>query len=200
MKATITSEALKNVIIPFVALIGANKLGAQVVGHFPITDLRKGTANNRTLAYEKFFNETTKTWNVSKVTRFKNVTFLRDYTHSVENRSDNPLPYVVEAPKGRKWVEGCEGVILVSTSDPTKLYLRMCENKNTIRETTYYVNNVLATEEEVAIIKEFSPKRDYVCKKQIDYGVSEEAQVIVKDLTLTNIMSIKFGDKVLNLQ
>lgn len=199
-KPKYTNEQLKNVVADFVRLIKANAMGAQVIGHFPINDLKKGTAKNRTEAYNRFFNVETGEWRVSKVTTYKNITFQRSYLNAVENRSENPMPYQVEAPKGREWVEGCEGILLIGTSDPSKLYLRISENKNTKRETSYFVDNRPATEEEIAIIKEFSPKKNYTCQKQVNYGVSEENQVIVKDLTLVNIVQIKFGEKILNLR
>lgn len=200
MKSKLTNEQLKDAVVAFIRLIKANAMGAQIVGKFAINDLKKGTANNRSIAYTRFFNEKLGEWIISKITTYKNVTFQRSYLNAVENRGDNPTPYNLEPPKGRTWVEGCEGILLVSTTDPSKLYLRISENKNTSHDTTYFVDDRPATEEEINIIKEFSPKKNYACKKQIDYGVDADNQVIVKDITLTNIVSIKYGDKVLTLQ
>lgn len=161
------NDKLKEAILAFVRLIKANAMGAQIIGHFPITDLKKGTKNNRSLAYTKFFNEEKGAWNVSKITRYVNVTFQRNYANSVNNRADNDTPYEVEAPKGKAWVEGAEGILLYSLADPSKLYLRISENANTKRETTYYVGNNVASEEEIAIIKEFSPKKTTLAKSKL---------------------------------
>ena len=192
---------LKNVIVAFVKdCVKANALGVQIVGHFPIDNLKKGTAKNRTEAYNRFYNAETNTWNVSKVTTFKNVTLQRNYVNSCENRSDNMLPYNAEKPNGKSWVSDAEGILLVSDTDDTKFYLRLSQNKNTVIETTYYIGEREATAEEVAIIKEFSPQKNYVCKKQLEYGISEENQVLVRDFTLTNIVSIKFGEKFIKLR
>ena len=196
----LTNKQLCEAVCGFVRLIKANALGAQIVCHFDVTDLKKGTAKNRSEAYVKFYDPITQKWRVSKVTHYKNVTFQRSYLGAVENRSDSPLPYNLEPPKGKHWVEGCEGILLQADADESKYYLRISENKNTERLTTYYVDGRQATNDEVDLIKAYSPKKDYACKKQIDYGVDADHQVIVKDITLTNIVSIKFGDKVLNLR
>lgn len=197
----LSSEQLKDLVVAFVRnAVKANGLGVQIVGNFAINDLKKGTAKNRSEAYNRFYNVDKGEFNTSKTSIYKNVTLQRSYLNSVENRSDNPMPYEVEAPKGREWVEGCEGILLVSTSDPTKFYLRVSMNKNTKVETTYFVGDKEATSEEIAIIKEFSPKKDYACKKQLAYGIDEDNQVKVKDFTLTNIVAIKYGERTLTLQ
>lgn len=197
----LTNLQLKEVVCGFIRLIKANAMGAQIVGLFPVTNMRKGTAKQRTEAYNRFFNEKTGEWNVTKRSIYKNVTFQRSYLNSVENRAkDNPIPYEVEAPRGRNWVEGCEGILLVADNDPTKLYLRVSQNKNTTIESTYFVGDREATAEEVEIIKAALPTKTNVCKKQLEYGVSEDNMVIVKDFTLANIVSIKFGDKFVNLR
>ena len=191
---------LKDLIATFVATIGKNLMGGQIVYRANVTDLKKGTKNNRSLAYTKFFNEEKGEWAVEKETTYVNVTFQRDYTASVENRSDNPTPYETEKPKGMSWVKGLEGIILVSDTDPTKFYLRIAENKNTKAKTTYFVGGHIASDTDIAIIRDHLPKKDYICKKQTEYGVADEEQVRVKSISLENIASIKFGDKVLTLK
>lgn len=190
----------KDLVATFVATIGKNLMGGQIVYRGVEKDLKKGTAKNRTSAYTKFFDEKKGVWGVEKETTYSNITFQRDYQSAVENRADNKEPYNVEKPKGMTWVEGLEGIILVSDKDPNKFYLRIAENKNTTRKTTYFIGDRQATESELEIIKENLPTKSHICKKQIEYGVSEENLVIVKSIALENIKSIKFGDKLLILK
>ena len=196
----ISNNAQKNLVVSFIQTIRANAMGAQVTAEFVVDKMRKGTAKNRSEAYNRFFNEATGEWRVTKVTHYGNVTFQREYTKSVENRSDNDAPYAVEKPNGKHWVEGCEGVLLESDKEEGKYYLRMSENANTKRESVYYVDGRLATDEEVEIIKAHLPKPSTICKKQIEYGVDPEHQVIVKDITLANIINITYGAKSLTLR
>ena len=191
---------LKDLVATFVATIGKNQMGGQIVYRATETKMKKGTKNARSLAYAKFFDEEKGEWNVEKSTKYINVTFQRDYASAVQNRSDNTEKYDVEKPKGMTWVKGLEGIILVSDNDPNKFYLRIAENKNTKRETTYFVSGRNATDEELTIIKEHLPQSNHTCKKQIDFGVDEENLVIVKSIDLANIVSIKFGDKILTLK
>ena len=200
MGTPINNKVLADLVVAFVRSIKANALGVQVLAEFAVDDLKKGTKNNRSEAYKRFYNEVKDEWLTSKVTKYQNVTLQRSYQNAVENRSDSDIPYEVEAPKGKAWVEGAEGILLHSISDPTKFYLRISENKNTKRETTYYVNNVEATEDEIEIIKAYLPQKNYTCKKQVEYGVDANNLVVVKDITLNNIIAIKFGDRVLKLK
>ena len=195
-----TSAQLANVVTEFVRLIKANAMGGEIVAEFAVDKLRKGTAKNRSLAYTKFYDADKGEWRTTKTTHYRNITFQRSYANACNNRSENEQPYEVEAPNGKHWVEGAEGILLQANADPTKFYLRISENKNTKRDTTYYVDGNLATEEDIAIIKEFSPTPSTICKKQLEHGISEDNQVIVKDITLSNIVSIKFGEKMLNLR
>lgn len=193
---------LKDLVATFVASIGANLMGGVVVLNTSVDNLKKGTAKNRSLAYEKFFDPIKGVWRTTKTTRYTNLSFQRNYANACTNRAeDNSTPYIAEKPKGRSWVEGLEGILLVSDTDPNKFYLRVSENKNTTRQTTYFVDGNEATAEEVAIIKEFLPtKKTYVCQKQIENGIAEDNQVIVKDFCVDNIVSIQFGKKVLTLK
>lgn len=197
----LSNEQLKDLVVAFVRnAVKANGLGVQIIANFAVNDLKKGTAKNRSEAYNRFFDIEKGEFKTSKTSTYKNVTLQRSYLNAVENRSENPMPYELEAPKGREWVEGCEGILLVSTTDPTKFYLRVSMNKNSKVESTFFVGEKEATAEEVAIIKEWSPKKDYTCKKQLAYGVDEDNQVKVKDFTLTNIVAIKYGERTLTLQ
>ena len=198
---SISTKQMSDLVVAFVRnAVKANGLGVQIVANFAVNDLKKGTARNRSEAYNRFYNADKGEYDTNKVSHYKNVTLQRNYANAVENRSNNPLPYNVEAPKGREWVKDCEGILLVSTTDPTKFYLRVSMNKNSKVESTYYVGEKEATDEEVAIIKAHLPKKDYACKKQLAYGVDEDNQVKVKDFTLSNIVSIKYGERELKLQ
>ena len=193
-----TNTTLAAVILPFASeIVRKNAMGVEVLFKDVVDDMLKGTKNNRSEAYKKFYDEKNNVWTVSKETRYINVTLGREYTNSVENRSDNEENYEVEKPKGKSWLE--YPYLLKSDRDETKLFLRVFENANTKRKTTYFVNGREATPDEVAIIKAHLPKKNYDCKKQLDYGVAEDKQVTLKDLTLSKIAYIKFGDKKLQL-
>lgn len=198
--SAMTSATLANVVTEFVRIIKANAMGGEIVAEFAVDKLRKGTAKNRSAAYVQFYDEIKGEWRTTKTTHYKNITFQRNYANACNNRSESEIPYEAEAPNGKHWVEGAEGILLQADADPSKFYLRISENKNTKRETTYFVDGRTATSEEIAIIKEFSPTPSTICKKQLEHGISEDNQVIVKDITLTNIVSIKFGEKVLTLR
>ena len=181
-------------IVSFIRSIGKNRQGAQLIAEFEV-ELKKGTAKNRSEAYNRFFNEETGKWATTKVTRYKNITFQRNYTGSVENRSDSNESYQVEAPKGKHWVEGCEGILLQADSNPDKYYIRISENANTKCETTYYVNGKEATDDDKRIISEYGKSKSYTpCKKQVEFGVDPEHTAIVKDITVDKIIMIKFGN------
>lgn len=196
MKATNTT--LASVVLPFASeIIRKNAMGVEILFKDSVDTLKKGTKNSRSEAYTRFFDEKTGNWAVTKETRYINVTLGREYSKSVENRSDTEEKYEVETPKGKAWVQ--YPYLLKSDKDESKLYLRVFENKNTKRVTTYFVNGKEATPEEVEIIKAHLPEKKYDCKKQIEFGVAEDNQVTLKDLTLSKIAYIKFGDKKLQL-
>lgn len=190
---------IANLVVDFVRSIRANSFGVTLLYEGTPSNLKKGTANNRTTAAEMFYDAAKKEWALTKRTIYKNVTFQRSYEHSVENRADNPLPYVVEKPSGMTWVEGAEGILLRSDTDPTKFYLRISENKNTKYETTYYHNGTEVSAEGLAAIREATPPKK-ICPKQAAYGVSEENAVNVKSINLNNIIAIKYGEMLLKLR
>ena len=199
MATVFSNSELVTVIASFVNLIKANALGVTVVAQ-KTCEFNKGTKNNRSKAYRLFYNEEVGDWVVRKVTTYTNVTFQRNYTNSVENRGDNPMPYEAELPKGKRWFNDETSFILKSVTDETKLYLRFAENANTKRSSTYYVGNRIATEAEREFIKKYEKVSKGVCHKQIEYGVDADHLVKCKDITLTNIVGIKFGDLLLKLK
>lgn len=192
------NNTLAKVILPFATeIVKKNAMGVEILFADVVTDMKKGTKNNRSEAYNRFFNEEKGTWNVRKETLYINATLGRVYENSVENRSDNTESYDTEKPKGKNWVQF--PYLLQADNNPNMLYLRISENKNTKRETTYFVGERVATKEEVEIIKAHLPQKNHTCQKQIEYGVKEENQAIVKDFTLSKIKYIKFGEKKLQL-
>lgn len=192
---------LSTLVSAFVVNLNAeNKLGGEVVITAEVTDIKSGTPKNRSLAYQKLYDTENQRWRVTKRTEYKNVTFQRNYANSCTNRADNETPYIAEKPIGRSWVKGLEGILLVSDKDPNKHYLRIAENKNTIRKTTYFVDGREATEDEIDLIKSHLYKKTYTCQKQLQYGIKEEDLVSVKDFLLANIDYIKFGKQLLVLR
>lgn len=183
-----TAKTILNFVKDFVK---ANAMGVQLTISRECSDLKK--TNN------PFWDKVNKRMSVTKITRYGNVTIGRRYISSVENRSDNPLPYEVEKPSGRHYQDGCYPYLQTSDKDENQHYLVFYTNKNSVIETTYFVDGREATEEQIALIKALTPKKDYGCKKQSDYGVADED--IVKQFApkVENVRAIKFGAKSLTL-
>ena len=88
-----------------------------------------------------------------------------------------------------KWVEGFENKILEHKGE---YYARFYEKKNDHREVYYLVNGELATEEEVAIIKQFTPKS--YSNRQAEVGIEDYAdQVKPRTYKFSSIVGLKCG-------
>jgi hypothetical protein len=95
-----------------------------------------------------------------------------------------PLPW-------GKWVEGAEGSVISHTKNgEDKLYLRCYLKKDAVPTVEYYVNGNPATDDEIAIIKEFTPSRTKDSSTQAKAGLEQEKQVVVNAVDFDNIITI----------
>ena len=75
-----------------------------------------------------------------------------------------------------------------------ELYIRLYPLKNKVFEQKYYIDNRLATPEEVATLKEFLPNKSE-SKKQKDYGLDENKQLVVTQFNFKSINRLRIHKK-----
>lgn len=113
--------------------------------------------------------------------------FGYSYENAVNNRTEEE--FKAEGLPWGKWVEGFENKILEHNGE---LYARFYEKKNDHREVIYLVNGEIASEEEVAIIKQFTPKS--YSNRQAEVGIEEYAdQVKPRTYKFSSIVGLKCG-------
>lgn len=93
-----------------------------------------------------------------------------------------------ELPWG-KWVDGQVNRILEHNGE---YYGRFYEVKNGNREVIYLVNGEIATEEQVEIIKQFTPKSK--SNRQEEVGIEVENQVKPRTYKFSSIVGLKCGE------
>lgn len=120
------------------------------------------------------------------------------YENSVNNRSEKESGvrvFETEAPKGKVWVKF---PYFLNNLDGSKTYVRFYKMRNIKGSSFVLVDGHLATEDEMAIIKEYEPKKTYVSQKQGEAGLTEN-QVEVRDINIDNIINIVVnGERVVN--
>jgi len=135
---------------------------------------------------------------VTKASHYHNIAIGRGYSSTIERRAKElgidveSKPYEEDKPTGRSWSD--YPYFLTKDTDPTVTYLRIASNGNSKVTSTYFVDGREATPEEEAEIKTFLRSHS-VCKKQLEYGLTPEEVVEVKDITVTNIVRIWQGNK-----
>lgn len=119
--------------------------------------------------------------------------FNMSYINSINKRIDKcsdgqeKQDYELAELKGKSWV--VPNKILQGKDD---YLVRFFEMKNTKPKSDYKIDGNLATPEQIAIIKQFLPASAPV-KKQLESGITENEQVVIRDIKLSNILSIKIG-------
>lgn len=184
-------DALK--LLSFLSEQPTNRLGWSLIIKTDATE--KMTKTNNPF-FAKVGRKSVATREIIKITRYVNVTIGRSYEKSVENRSENETSYEVEKPKGRHYAKGAYPYISTSDKDDKQHYLSVFLNKNTVTKSVYFVDGRLATEEEIKLIKEFTPLPS-IPKKQLEYGVSEDNIVKTFAPKLDNVLKVAFGKNVL---
>lgn len=112
-----------------------------------------------------------------------------DYERRCANRSESGS-YEAEKPYGKHFVEF--PYLLASDKDESTLYLRTYPSnlKPNDAQNVYYIGEREATEEETATINEWYRSRNYNCTKQLQAGIDANNQVICRDYSIDNIISI----------
>ena len=133
---------------------------------------------------------------VTKVTRYSNVALGRDYYNTIGNKLDKldlaKCEVEHEKPKGMTWLD--YPYFLVSDKDDTQIYLRLTLNKNTHIVSEYYLDGVLATDDEVALIKTFIQSSGSSAK-QTALGIDDDEQVKPFSPKVEGIKCLWQGDK-----
>lgn len=160
-----------------------------------VNELKKGTMGIKLISVTDVrMNKTNNPYygRVKKVSLLTNVGLGLNYENVVNNRlvrEGKENNFVAQAPKGKKWLN--YPLTLVSEKDENVKYLRTTMYKNTTKETKYIIDNKIANENEIAIMKQFIPKSS----KPKNQGLDEENAVIVRDFKFENIYLLKQGKK-----
>lgn len=115
------------------------------------------------------------------------------YENAVNNRVAEGEEFKADELPWGEWVDGFENKILIHKGE---LYVRLYEKKNDSRQVFYLINGELATDEQVAIIKQFTPKSN--SKKQEEVGLEYEEQVKPRSYKFSSIISLKCGENYYN--
>lgn len=111
------------------------------------------------------------------------------YENSVNNRSQKESGvrvFETEAPKGKVWVKF---PYFLTNLDGSKTYARFYKMRNAVRHSIILVDGQFATDEQMAIIKEYEIKNNGWSAKQAESGLTEN-QVEVRDINVNNIIKI----------
>ena len=128
---------------------------------------------------------------VEKIT-IATLQFGCSYENCVNNRTEEE--FKAEGLPWGSWVEGMENKVIEHKGE---YYVRLYEKKNDNRKVAYFVNGERATEEQIAIIKEFA-KKSY-SKKQAEVGIEKyEEQVRPRSYKFSSINWLKCGQNVYN--
>ena len=113
--------------------------------------------------------------------------FGYSYENAVNNRIEGD--FEAEGLPWGSWVKGFENKIIEHNGE---LYARFYEKKNDHREVIYLVNGEIASDEEIAIIKQFTPKS--YSNRQAEVGIEDYAdQVKPRTYKFSSIVSLKCG-------
>ena len=97
--------------------------------------------------------------------------FNSDYEKTINNRlkKEGKEPnFVADAMSGRVWLAKNK----LECHENGTIYLRLYQNKNGWRKTTYFIDGIEATQEEVAEIKKWLVKSTNHPKKQMEHGLT----------------------------
>ena len=127
-----------------------------------------------------------------------------DYTNSIENTANRMGNEGVEANLKQSWHKPCEVFGEWFSTDcktESKIYLKLQRNEKQVgfkTTTTYYLDGVIATDDEVREIEGWLKKKsNTLSSTQIEMGIDEEHRQHFILPQLDTIISIKQGDKVI---
>lgn len=111
------------------------------------------------------------------------------YENSVNNRSEKESDVRTFETEGMKGMEWVKFPYILTNTNRTQLYVRFYKMRNAFKESYVVVDGHIATDEELAIIKEYEVKNNYVSVKQAENGLTEN-QVKPINLKIENILKL----------
>lgn len=138
---------------------------------------------------------------IAKITEYSGVVLGVRYMSKINgsiSRSGNTNEYEPNAPKGS---HRFNDFLYQSDKDETIFYLNIMWVKkqmgNLVRtKVNYLVDNRLITENEKQLLDTFLPVKNYDCAKQLENGIDDLEQICVNRPKLSNVLSIKQGEKI----
>ena len=110
--------------------------------------------------------------------------FGYSYENACNNRCADGVTFVADSLSWGAWVEGLENKVIVHKEE---YYLRLYDVHGKTPKVTYYVDGVVATEEQIAEFSQFISKSK-PSAKQSAHGIEEERQVKPKAIKFRNIV------------
>ncbi len=162
-----------------------------------VTSLNKGCFTSVTLFNSTKMNKRNNPYydRVSCKTVYSNCRLGCDYSNSIDaslGRNGLEGHFMADMPKGMHFIND---FILQSDNNEEQFYLRVQMFGYTKVNKTYYLDGQEITDDIILEqIKTFMPKTS-VSLKQSEMGLSEEQQVVVRNIKLENIVEIKQGEK-----
>ena len=117
--------------------------------------------------------------------------FGYSYENACNNRCAEGVTFVADSLAWGAWVEGFENKVIVHKEE---YYLRLYDVHGKKPKVTYYVDGVVATEEQIAEFMAFVPQSK-PSAKQLAHGIEEERQVMPKAIKFSNIVEFTINGK-----
>lgn len=134
---------------------------------------------------------------VEKHTTYTNVRLGVSYENVIrakmERNGENPDNWQSQASSVGKYYNE---FLLQSRKEENQFYIKIGLFPNTKTETTYFVDGIPATDEQLAIIKAYTPEKT-APTKQTEAGIPEDEVYNVVSPKLENVVSITQGEKTL---
>ena len=140
--------------------------------------------------------------NGNKVTKTTSATyqFGGSYEERINESLDTSIGYKAKPLPWGSWVEGAEGKVITHTktdkegNETTNFYLRYYNPTSEVSTTTF-VDGEFATEEQMKIIEQFTPKKKET-KLVTESGAEVENKVKTNVVNFTNIVTIEIDGEV----
>lgn len=140
--------------------------------------------------------------NGNKVTKTTLATyqFGGSYEERINESIDSSIGYKVKPLPWGSWVEGAEGKVISYTktdkegNETTNFYLRYYNATSEVSSTTF-VDGEVATDEQMKIIEQFTPKKKET-KVVTESGTEVENKVKTNVVNFTNIVTIEIDGEV----
>ena len=144
--------------------------------------------------------------NGSKVTKTTSATyqFGGSYEERINESLDSSLGYKAKPLPWGSWVEGAEGKVITHTktdkegNETTNFYLRYYNATSEVNTTTF-VDGEFATDEQMKIIEQFTPKKKE-SKVITESGAEVENKVKTNVVNFANIVTIEIDGEVYKVE